>query len=154
MKVINLTKTKSSDLNNLVFGEYLEIIDLPKNLKRELNKTLKKVSICASSNIEMLEEIVIKACTELSIIASLVSVFNNEDLKDELSIQDAFKTWQDDSDSDDPLSLSDKNVKSKGFGVLIDAPNFMMYQLQSDMSFLTNHLFIKNKKKIVPAISY
>lgn len=154
MKVINLTKTKSSDLNNLVFGEYLEIIDLPKNLKRELNKTFKKVSICASSNVEILEEIVIKACTELSIIASLVSVFNNEDLKDELTIQDAMQTWQDDSDSDDPLSLSDKNVKSKGFGVLIDAPNFMMPQLQSDMSFLTNHLFIKNKKKIVPAISY
>ena len=60
MKVINLTKTKSIDLDNLVFGEYLEIIDLPKNLKRELNKTFKKVSICASSNVEMLEEIVIK----------------------------------------------------------------------------------------------
>lgn len=154
MKVLNLTTAKSQDINNLYHGEYLEIIDLPENLHKELLNVFAKINDAVEEEVNNIEPLVMIACTELSIIASYFIVFN-KDLPANKSIQDMIEDWNDANYVEgDDLALSDVNTKSKGFSILIDAPNFMMSHLQNDISFLTDTLLVKYNNSIVQAVFY
>lgn len=154
MKVLNLTTTNSQDINNLYHGEYLEIIDLPENLHKELLNVFTKINDAVEEEANNIEPLVMIACTELSIIASYFIIFN-KDLPAKKSIQDMIEDWNDANYIEgDDLALSDVNTKSKGFGILIDAPNFMMSHLQNDICFLTDTLLVKHNSSIVQAVFY
>lgn len=154
MKVLNLTTANSQDINNLYHGEYLELIDLPKNLHKELLSVFTKINDAVDEEVNNIEPLVVIACTELSIIASYFIVFN-KDLPAKKSIQDMIEDWNDVNYIEgDDLALSDVNTKSKRFGILIDAPNFMMSHLQNDISFLTDTLLVKYNSSIVQAVFY
>lgn len=154
MKVLNLTTAKSQDINNLYHGEHLEIIDLPENLHKELLNVFAKINDAVEEEVNNIEPLVMIACTELSIIASYFIVFN-KDLPANKSIQDMIEDWNDANYVEgDDLALSDVNTKSKGFSILIDAPNFMMSHLQNDISFLTDTLLVKYNNSIVQAVFY
>ena len=154
MKVLNLTTAKSQDINNLYHGEHLEIIDLPENLHKELLNVFAKINDAVEVEVNNIEPLVMIACTELSIIASYFIVFN-KDLPANKSIQDMIEDWNDANYVEgDDLALSEVNTKSKGFSILIDAPNFMMSHLQNDISFLTDTLLVKYNNSIVQAVFY
>lgn len=154
MKVLNLTTAKSQDINNLYHGEHLEIIDLPENLHKELLNVFAKINDAVEEEVNNIEPLVMIACTELSIIASYFIVFN-KDLPANKSIQDMIEDWNDANYVEgDDLALSEVNTKSKGFSILIDAPNFMMSHLQNDISFLTDTLLVKYNNSIVQAVFY
>ena len=154
MKVLNLTTAKSQDINSLYHGEYLEIIDLPENLHKELLNVFAKINDAVEEEVNNIEPLVMIACTELSIIASYFIVFN-KDLPANKSIQDMIEDWNDANYVEGyDLALSDVNTKSRGFSILIDAPNFMMSHLQNDISFLTDTLLVKYNNSIVQAVFY
>ena len=154
MKVLNLTTANSQDINNLYHGEYLELIDLPENLHKELLNVFTKINDAVEEEVNNIEPLVMIACTELSIVASYFIVFN-KDLPAKKSIQDMIEDWNDANYVEgDDLALSDVNTKSKGFGILIDAPNFMMSHLQNDICFLTDTLLVKHNSSIVQAVFY
>ena len=154
MKVLNLTTANSQDINNLYHGEHLEVIDLPENLHKELLNVFTKINDAVEEEVNNIEPLVMIACTELSIIASYFIVFN-KDLPAGKSIQDMIEDWNDANYVEgDDLALSDVNTKSKGFGILIDAPNFMMSHLQNDIGFLTDTLLVKYNNSIVQAVFY
>ncbi len=155
MKVLNLTTANSQDINNLYHGEYLELIDLPKNLHKELLNVFTKINDAVEEKVDDIDPLVMIACTELSIISSYFIV-HGKDLPAKTTIQDMIEDWNnaDDDDDNDDLALSDINTKSKGFGILIDAPNFMMPHLQDDISFLTDTLLVKYNSSIIQAVFY
>lgn len=154
MKVLNLTTTSLKDISYTHNGENLELINLPKNLHAELLNVFTKINNAVEEEVNNIEPLVMIACTELSIIASYFIVFN-KDLPAKKSIQDMIKDWNDANYIEgDDLALSDVNTKSKGFGILIDAPNFMMSHLQNDICFLTDTLLVKHNSSIVQAVFY
>lgn len=154
MKVLNLTTVNSQDIDNLYCGEYLELIDLPANLHKELLNVFAKINDAVKDKVDNLDPLVMIACTELSIISSYFIV-HGKDLPAKTTIQDMIEDWNNvDDDDNDDLALSDVNTKSKGFGILIDAPNFMMPHLQNDISFLTDTLLVKCDSSIVQAVFY
>ena len=153
-KVLNLTTTNSKDINNLYHGEYLNLIDLPENLHNQLLNVFTKINDAVEEDVNNIDPLVMIACTELSIIASYFIVFN-KDLPAKKSIQDMIEDWNDANYAEeDELALSDTNTKSKGFGILIDAPNFMMSHLQNDIGYLTDTLLVKYNTKIVQSVFY
>ena len=150
-KILNLTKTVIIPEQ---FGPNFEVISLPKNLYKELinaHNTLEEYCD-KEEEFEVINEMVLATCTELSIIASYFIVLN-KDLEDGESIQDLIEDWgYADDEAEEAYALSDANTKSKGIDILIDGPNFIMGQLQEDIHFLTNNLYCLHNNKMIPAI--
>lgn len=149
-KILNLTKTVLIPEH---FGPNFEVISLPQNLYKELINTHNTLEeYCDKKELEVINEMVLATCTELSIIASYFIVLN-KDLENSESIQDFIENWNNaDEDKDEAYALTDKNTKSKGVDILIDGPNFIMGQLQEDIHFLTNNLYCLYNNKMIPAI--
>lgn len=140
MKVLNLTTTYFQGIDNLVAGEYLDLIELP----AEVKVSFKRVEDCLDNNIGMIDDEVMNSCIELSAIA--VYALIKEDLRKGISIADIIEEWD-----AEPYS---KIIKERDYGILIDAPSFMLPNLQNDIGLLTNHVFIKYNHKIVPAVFF
>lgn len=158
MKVLNLTITPSKEIDTKCRNIDLELVDLPKNLLQELRNTLEYLDNFLTKYHGLgLKAEVRKACDKLIYIVAHAIVFKG-DLKDGSTIDDLIEEMKEFDSGKQlykyPLYNAEQEIKNKNYGILIDAPSFMIKHLEESINCFTDYLFIKHNNKIVKSMTF